>query len=145
MKRVSLLKRIGLYRQYKKTIRECSSELESTFTLRIDDANRLYTVLNIPDDIIGEAYSLKKSDIDRISESYIRQYSSELRKYLNSKGLEELYDYYEVNKVDKYSYLLIIGFSLFRSDERRERLYKRWLPIGVISAVVTSIILWLSI
>ncbi len=145
MKRVSLLKRIGLYRQYKKTIRECSSELESTFTLRIDDANRLYTVLNIPDDIIGEAYSLKKSDIDRISESYIRQYSSELRKYLNSKGLEELYDYYEVNKVDKYSYLLIIGFSLFRSDERRERLYKRWLPIGVVSVVVTAIILWLAI
>ncbi len=143
MRRVSLIKRIGLYRQYKKTIREFSKELESTFTLRIDDANRLYTVLNIPDDIIGEAYSLKKSDIDRISESYIRQYSSELRKYLNSKGLEELYDYYEVSKVDKYSYLLIIGFSLFRSDERRERIYKRWLPIGISSVVLTGVILWL--
>ncbi len=143
MRKVSLIKRIGLYRQYKKTIREFSKELESTFTLRIDDANRLYTVLNIPDDIIGEAYSLKKSDIDRISESYIRQYSSELRKYLNSKGLEELYDYYEVSKVDKYSYLLIIGFSLFRSDERRERIYKRWLPIGISSVVLTGVILWL--
>jgi hypothetical protein len=45
----------------------------------------LYTVLNIPEEFIGEAYDLKKSDIDRISEGYIREYTSKLSGFLNQK------------------------------------------------------------
>jgi hypothetical protein len=39
-------------------------ELEQTLNIRVD-AFRLHTVLNIPEEFIGEAYDLKKSDIDR--------------------------------------------------------------------------------
>jgi hypothetical protein len=34
-------------------------ELEQTLNIRVDDAFRLYTVLNIPEEFIGEAYDLK--------------------------------------------------------------------------------------
>ena len=143
MQNISLIRKFGFYKLYKKTIRENALEIESMFKLRIDDANRLYTVLNIPEEFIGEAYAIKKSDIDKISENYIREYSNELAKYLNSKDLGELYRFYEVRKVDKYSYLLVIGFSLFRSDERRERIAKYWIPSAISVAVLSVLTLLL--
>jgi hypothetical protein len=133
-KNISFLKKLKMYSQFKKMIKENRLELENRFNLRIDEANRLYTVINVPPDVVGEAYSLKKSDIDRIAENFIKEYSSELGIFLNSKGLNELYDFYDLKKVDKYSYLVVVGFSMFRSDERRARIFKIWIPI--ISALV---------
>jgi hypothetical protein len=66
----------------------------------------LYTVLNIPEEFIGEAYDLKKSDIDRISEGYIREYTSKLSGFLNQKDFQN-YTFYESKKVDKHSYLIL--------------------------------------
>jgi hypothetical protein len=45
---------------FKKTINLNKIELEQTLNIRVDDAFRLYTVLNIPEEFIGEAYDLKK-------------------------------------------------------------------------------------
>jgi hypothetical protein len=128
-KNIFILKKIRLFSLYKKAIKENRSEIEQTFGLRIDKAQRMYTVINIPEEIIGEAFSLKKSDIDRISENYIKEYSSEISRFLTSKGLDELYSFYEVKKVDKYSYLVVIGYSLFRSNEYYDKLYWRVYPI----------------
>ena len=101
----------------------------------------MYTVLNIPEEIIGESFSLKKSDIDRISESYIKEYNTELNRFLNMKGLGELFGIYEVKKVDKYSYLLVIGYSLFKSNEYYNKLYWRVYPIIGIVSIITTILL----
>ena len=138
-----LFKSISMYRLYKRVIAENSSELLSKYNLRIDDANRLYTVLNIPEEIVGEAYSLRKADIDSIADKFLREYSSDLAGYLNSKGLAELYDFYDVKKVDKYSYLMVVGFSLFRTDKRRERALKYWLPVSVsaLALVILALVL----
>jgi len=134
-----MLRKIKLFYSYIKSIKKNQFELEQKFNLRIDKANRLYTVINVPEDLVGEAYSLKKSDIDRISESFLREYSSELSKYLNKIELQELYEVYEIKKVDKYSYLLIFGFSLFKSNK-----YYNWLYFGLIPfATLSSILLLL--
>ncbi len=114
MKKVSFFKKLQLLRTFNKAIKENKVELQNKFNIRIDRAKRLYTVLNIPEELIGEAYSLKKSDIDRISETYIKSYGEELATFLNSKGLSELYQYYQIEKVDKYAYLLVFGFRLAR-------------------------------
>jgi hypothetical protein len=140
-KNVYLPKKISLFKFYKKTIKENSVELERNFGLRIDKAQRMYTVLNIPEEIVGDAFSLKKSDIDRISENYIKEYSSEITRFLTSKGLGELLSFYEVRKVDKYSYLVIIGYSLFKSNEYYDKLYWRVYPIIGILAIAATIIL----
>ena len=73
----------------------------------------------------------KKSDVDKISESYIREYISKLSTYLNSIGLSELYDFYEpVKKVEKYSYLIIIGYKQLDSLEINKIIYRILLPIS---------------
>jgi hypothetical protein len=140
-KNVYLLKKIRLFKFYKKIIKENSVELERNFGLRIDKAQRMYTVLNIPEEIVGDAFSLKKTDIDRISENYIKEYSSEITRFLTLKGLGELLSFYEVRKVDKYSYLIVIGYSMFKSNEYYDKLYWRVYPIIGILAIVASIIL----
>lgn len=139
---MSFLKKLKLFRLFKKTIKDNRNELEQKFGVRIDRAYRIYTVLNIPEDIIGEAYLLKKSDIDRIAEAYIKDFSKELGEFLNSKGLNELYDYYSLNKVDKYSWHLVMGFSLFRSNEWYDKLYFRYIPIGATISLITGLLIY---
>lgn len=133
MARISLLKKIRLFSEYRSVLNASSQEIEARYGARVDKAYRIYTVLNIPEDIIGEAYSLKKSDIDKIAENYIKGYISEMGAYLSSKNLSELFRIYEVKKVDKYSYLIVIGYSLFSSNEFYDRLYWRVLPIAGIA------------
>lgn len=140
-KNIFFLKKIRLFSLYKKAIKKNRSEIEQNFGLRIDNAQRMYTVLNIPEEIIGEAFSLKKSDIDRISENYIKEYSAEISRFLTSKGLGELYSFYEVRKVDKYSYLVVIGYSLFRSNEYYDKLYWRVYPIIGALAIIGAFLL----
>ena len=141
-KNVSIFKKIRLFNLYKKVIKDNDTELERNFGIRIDKAQRLYTVLNIPEEIIGESFSLKKSDIDRISESYIKEYNTELNRFLNMKGLGELFGIYDVKKVDKYSYLVVIGYSLFKSNEYYNKLYWRVYPIIGIVSIITAILLF---
>ena len=143
-KNISLIKKIRIFSQFKKIIKINRVELENKFNLRIDSANRLYTVINVPPEAIGEAYNLKKTDIDRIADNFIREYSKELGAYLNSKELNELYEFYDLKKVDKYSYLVVVGFSLFKSDERRARIYKYWIPILSGLTILMSLFLFLK-
>jgi hypothetical protein len=133
MKNISFFKKIKLFDFFKKTIKENSFELEQQFNIRIDKANRLYTVINIPSNIIGESYNLVKSDIDLISEGFLKEYSSKLSKFLNTKGLSELYRVYEIKKIDKYSYLFVIGYSLFKSHIFYRNIYYILVPflIGI--------------
>lgn len=139
MKRISFFKKLRFFNYYKKILKESKIELERTLNIRVDRAFRLYTVLNVPEELVGDAFSLKKSDIDRISENYIREYSIEVSKFLNSKGLTELFKSYEISKVGKYSYLIIIGFSLFNTQKYYNTIYyKIMLPFAVISLIVAT-------
>ena len=140
---VSLIKKIKLFYNFSKSIKKNKAILSNKFNVRIDNANRLYTVLNVPEELVGEAYSLKKSDIDRISETYTREYTRELAEFLNEQGLQELYEIYEIRKVDKYSYLIIIGFRLFNSPKYFNRLYYIVLPAAVVTTTILSLILLL--
>ncbi len=115
MKKISLIKKIRLFLSYRKTINKLKFELENNFSARIDNASRIYTVINIPSSLIEEPYNLRKEDIDSLAKTYIKEYTNKLSLYLNQNNLFELYDFYEVKKVEKYSYLLIFGFSLFNS------------------------------
>jgi hypothetical protein len=130
-----MFRKVKLYKSYKKDIDKVINGLSENFNMRVDKSYRLYTVLNIPKEFIGEEYSLKKSDIDRISENYIREYLLEVAKFLDNAGLKELYKVYDIKKVDKYSYLVIIGFSLFVSN-----IYRRNLILGGYISVLLILI-----
>ena len=136
MANISFFKKLSLLSYYKKTIKLNKINLERELNIRIDSAFRLYTVLNIPEQLYGE-FTLKKSDIDKVSESYIKEYMFEFSKSLRGMGLNELFESYEVKKVSKYSYLLVVGFSLFRSNVFYNNLYYKFLPALVIVSIIS--------
>lgn len=135
-----MLKKIKLFYLWKRTIKESKFELQQKFNLRIDRAQRLYTVINVPEELVGQAYALKKSDIDSISENYIRAFSADLTSMLNERGLQELFRVYEIQKVDKYSYLVVIGFSLFKSQRYYNTLYYVVTPLMILTSIIFSLI-----
>jgi hypothetical protein len=126
---MSIISDLKLYFSYKRIIKKNRVRLQSDFNMRIDRADRIYTVLNIPTDLFEEPYNLRKEDIDSIAQKYIKDYISELSKFLNSIGLSEIYDFYEpVKKVDKYSYLVVIGFRQLDSVDVNRIIYRIIIP-----------------
>ena len=122
---MGIFKDLRLFYSYKKEIKKNRVQLESQFFIRIDNADRMYTVLNVPTNLVDEPYNLRKEDIDLISQNYIKEYISELSKYLNSIGVSEMYDFYEpIKKVDKYSYLIVLGFKQLDSVEINKIMYR---------------------
>jgi hypothetical protein len=100
------------------------------FGVRIDRVNRLYTVINLPEEKFEEPYNLRKSDIDSISETFLKEYIRVLSEYLNSIGLSELYDFYEpIEKKAKYSYLIVLGFKPFNTVHFNKMIWFRLFPI----------------
>jgi hypothetical protein len=134
-KRIPYFKKVSLYMLWRKTILSKKNELLENFNTRVDGAHRIYTVINLPPELIEEPYNLRKSDIDVMAQTYIKEYASKISVYLNSNNLIELYDYYEVKKVEKYSYLVVFGFSLLKTH-----IFLRNLTIGTICASVATLI-----
>ncbi len=145
--KISLYKKIKIFREFKKVLRLNKTELEQVFGARIDNAYRIYNVLNIPAEVIGEPYNLRKSDIDKVAETSIREYTVKISEYLDSKGLKEMYDFYEIKKVDKYSYLVVLGFSIpndtFRSNKYYDNIRFRLIPAVSILSIILLLILLL--
>lgn len=141
MNKVSLRKKIQLYLTYRKTLEKNRENLFQNFTSRIDKVYRIYTVINLPKEELDEPYNFRKRDLDIFAEKYIRDYSQNMAKYLDSLGLNELYDIYEVKKVDKFSYLIVIGFRLFNTDKLAKNFWLRVLPWSLGTLILGSIIL----
>lgn len=137
--KVNIFKKIYLFFLFRRNLLRSETDLKIQFNIRIDSILRFYTVLNVPGEVIEEPYNLRKSDIDTISRNYIKEYNSQLSQFLNSKGLTELYDLYDMEKVDKYSYLLIFGFSLFNTKKLANRLLYVWTPIMVLISLIMTI------
>ena len=124
MKNISFWKKLKLFLLFRKTLKNIENEIGIQFNIRIDQAYRLYTVINLPTEEIDENYNLSRAYLETILERLLTDYSNSLSAYLNSKGLNELYEFYEITKITKYSFLVVYGFSLFKSDRFINNLYK---------------------
>lgn len=138
--KANLFRKISLFFTYKKIIKNIKTELELDFSARIDSIGRIYTVLNIPFEMFDEPYNLRKADIDTLSKTYINEFRRRFSDFLISKGLMELFDLYEVKKVDKYSYLLVFGFSLVNTKKLANNLITTAVVLSSMS--IFGIILW---
>jgi hypothetical protein len=137
--KVNIFKKIYLFFLFRRNLLRSETDLKIQFNIRIDSILRFYTVLNVPNEVMEEPYNLRKSDIDTISRNYIKEYNFQLSQFLNSKGLTELYDLYDMDKVDKYSYLLVFGFSLFNTKKLANKLLYLWVPILVSILLIMTI------
>lgn len=141
---MGIIRDIRLFFSFRKIIRKNKNVLENQYGVRIDNADRMYTVLNIPTNLVDEPYNLRKSDIDLISQNYIRDYVNSLSEFLNSIGVSELYDFYEpIKKVDKYSYLIVIGYKQIDSKDINKLIYRIGLPILSVSLLILLIFILL--
>jgi hypothetical protein len=112
---MNFFRKVSLYLDFRKKIRKNRAVLLKDFGIRIDLANRLYTVINVPD-VLGEPYNVRKVDIDKTAEVFIKEYALKLRLFLDSIGLSEMYDFYQpIRKLDKFSYLLVLGYKFMDS------------------------------
>ena len=65
---ISIFKKIKFFRLYKKHLSINRGEILKNFNTKIDNAYRLYTVINIPISKDDEIYMIRKSDIDKLLE-----------------------------------------------------------------------------
>ena len=100
-----MFKKFRLFLYWRKIINNNRALIKNKFSLRKDFACRLYTVINVPEELVGDSYSLRKSDIDTITKNYVESYTQDVSKWFNENGLTELYRVYEIRKVEKYSWL----------------------------------------
>lgn len=114
---MKFFKRISLFFTYRSILKSIKIQLELEYNARIDNIYRIYTVLNVPENLIEEPYNFRNSDIESLSKNYILEYRRNLSNFLISKGLMELFDLYELRKVGKYNYLLIFGYSLINTKK----------------------------
>lgn len=127
---MNIFRKLRLYQIYKKSIKSNRVDLVAKFNVRIDRVNRLYTVINVPEEFFSEPYNTRTSDINMISEKFVKEYIGNLSQFLNSIGISEMYDFYEpINKVDKYSYLIVLGFKYMDSVEYNNFVWFRLVPI----------------
>lgn len=143
MKNYGMFKKLKVFLNYRRTIKNIEENLGRELNARVDNAYRIYTVVNVPVEVFEEPYNFRKSDIDKISEKYIKEYFSKLSDLLNKNGLIEMYNVYDIEKVDKYSYLTIVGFSLFRTDKLFTKILLRWIPISLLLSIIGSTIYFL--
>jgi hypothetical protein len=140
---MNFLKKYLLYLEFKKSIRKNKIILKSKFNIKIDRANRLYTVINISEEIFEEPYNLRSADIDNISQTYIKEYIRKLSEYFDSIGLSELYDFYEpIEKKGKYSYLIVLGFKPFNSVEFNKKIWFRLFPFLLFIIILFFLFTW---
>jgi len=140
MKKIGFFKKISLYFYYRRVLLKNSRQFSSAYNLRIDWVNRIYTVINIPEEVFEEPYNMRTSDINKISDPYITEFVKQISSFLNTKGLIELYDIYDIRKIEKYSYLVIIGFSLFDTDRIARNFLFRILPFFSVISVILIIL-----
>lgn len=142
-----IIRDLSLYRDWKKKLngKGVKNTLLEEYNTKVDGADRLHIVVNIPTDQIDEEYGLVKSDIDRLSVPFIKNQVKDVSTYLNSLGLQEMYDYYEpISKLDKYSYLVIVGFKPFDSVLYNTVVYRRIIPLLVLLGIIYTGFLYFS-
>jgi len=140
MNEASFYKKFIIFLKYRKIIKSIKDKLRNEHNVRVDSAYRLYTVMNIPKGHYEEPYNLRTADINTLSEKYLRELSIKLSGILDEAGLMELYEVYNIEKIDKYSYLFVVGFSLFKTDKVFARILLRYLPITIVLATIGGLL-----
>jgi len=52
-----------------------------------------------------------------------------------------MYDFYELLKVDKFSWKIVIGFKFFKSNDFYDKIYYRFLPISLLIISILSLLI----
>lgn len=134
-----LYRSIKFYFHYRRVILKNKAFLKQKFNIDVDWVNRLYTVVNVPDEDLEPPYNVRKADIDLLSKRYIDEYIKELNRWFSNNGLKEFVEMYDYQKLDKFSHLFVIGYSMFRTNRVANFFYYFFLPLLLITSIIILI------
>jgi len=100
----------------------------SEFVLRKDILNRLYTVINLPQDKLTVDYDLASDTIRK----YVNKVNHEFFKI----GLQELARVEAVTKIDEFNFYIRFGFKLFDSETVAKQFLNSLRNIGIIGLIL---------
>lgn len=99
--KIGLIKKLKLFNRYKNIIKKNRNELMNVYRFKIDRSYRLYTVVNIPQEVFGNIYNNDEQYINNVANVYLTKVLSKIDNYLLKIGLIELYSVYQISRVLK--------------------------------------------
>src|SRR5574344_2716933 len=99
--KIGLIKKLKLFNRYKNIIKKNRNELMNVYRFKIDRSYRLYTVVNIPQEVYGNIYNNDEQYINNVANVYLTKVLSKIDNYLLKIGLIELYSVYQISRVLK--------------------------------------------
>lgn len=128
---MNIFKRIQLFFTYRKIINSIKDKLLVENNLRIDRVYRLYTVINMPDDV--ENYGGK------LGKKYVEEYLRNIDQIFVGYGLYELVGILDLKKLEGNNVLVVIGFKFLNT----QRIANYLLFIVFIALISTFLIFFL--
>ncbi len=127
-KNLNIFKRIKLYRNYRRILRNNEEVLKSKkYNLRVDYVGRLYTVVNLPTDVQKDI----KTYGTKLAEKYIGEYVSEVDKLFASIGISEYVGILDVKQETELDYVIVFGFKFIDTAKFANRLLMTMIFIPV--------------
>tara|TARA_R110000772_G_scaffold4683_2_gene16741 strand:+ start:1901 stop:2320 length:420 start_codon:yes stop_codon:yes gene_type:complete len=111
MEKLSIFKRIRLFRDYKiliKRNKEMITDRSNGLNLRIDKVGRIYTIFSCPDEV--SKYGME------LAEKYIKEYISSVDALFVETGLTEYVGIRKIDQIIEFSeldFLIVFGFKGF--------------------------------
>lgn len=132
MEELSIFKKYRLFRYFKKLLkenREVISNKKNGLNLRIDKAQRIYTVVNCSSDVLKYGNNLATKEI--------KEYVSKVDKLFIDIGLTEYVGIRDIQQISELDFLVVFGYKGFDTTSFYNRLYLFYglLGISAISAI----------
>jgi len=134
---MNIFKRIKLYYEYKKLLKDNIEDLQSKYSFRVDNINRIYTVIHIPDDI--KVYG--PEHIEALTEEWLKKWLIRLDTYLVNIHLKEFLNRDTLTKIDDQNFLLVLRYKYLNL----EKIYYTLYLLGIISFITILVTLIIKI
>jgi hypothetical protein len=134
---MNIFKRIKFYYTYKNITNEIKKDLLENFNVRIDNINRLYTVINIPDEtqIYGSEHA------NALTEEFLRKWLVKFDTFLVNNQIKEFLIREELTKIDDLNYLIVFRYKYLNVEKILYTLY----TLGIITFVTFLVMLFLKL
>ena len=128
--RIGFFKKIKLYFIYRRLLKNNLDILQNkNYNLRLDYVNRLYTVLNLPQDV--EIYG------NKLVEKHISDYISNVDKLFTEIHISEYVGLIDIKQETDMDYLIVFGFKFMDTASVANRLLLLLLSIPTIWILIS--------
>jgi len=134
---MNIFKRIRFYYTYKEILNNLKDDLLKNFNVRVDNINRLYTVINIPD----ETQIYGSEHVNALTEEYLRKWLIKFDTFLVNNQIKEFIIREELTKIDNLNYLIVFRYKYLNI----EKILYTFYILGIITFITFLVMLFLKL